>query len=280
MGKSPRSVFVIGSALAAVVAGTLLASRRAFARRMTREEAALLAAARPPRGGAIAEEELDALPDPVRRWLRWAGVIGAELPRTVRLTQEGRFRTGDDRPWLPFTAEEVFTTDPPGFLWRTTMRISPLGEIIGRDMYAHGAASIEMRLLGLVPVARARGPELNQGALLRYLNETMWFPAAALSPAITWEAIDATAARATVVDGETSASAVFVFAADGRPVDMIAARYDLARGRIETWSTPLTDWGTFGGVRVPVVGVGLWRYDDGDFPYIDVRITSIAYDPE
>ena len=66
------------------------------------------------------------------------------------------------------------------------------------DRYVDGRGSIEMRLLGLMPVANARGERLDQGALLRYLNETMWFPAAVLSPYIAWEGIDATSARATM----------------------------------------------------------------------------------
>jgi hypothetical protein len=224
------------------------------------------------------EDDLRALPEPVQRWLRWAQVVGKPIPATVRLTQEGRFRQAEGQPWMPFTAEEHFTTDPPGFVWKTTMRMAPGIAIVGRDAYVAGRGSIDMRLLGLIPVAQASGSALDQGALLRYLNETMWFPAAALSPLITWEPVDAHAARATMLYGDVAGEATFFFDDAGRPIDMIAERQDLACGRLETWSTPLHDYGEFQGVRVPVAGRGVWRYASGDFDYIELRITGLAFD--
>ncbi len=252
--------------------------RELFERRVDDETTALLAASRAPEPDVVTDDELRALPEPVQRWLRWAQVVGKPIPATVRLTQEGRFRQGEGQPWMPFTAEEHFTTGPPGFVWRTTMRMAPGLAIVGRDAYIAGRGSIDMRLLGLIRVARASGPALDQGALLRYLNETMWFPAAALSPHITWKPVDAHAARATMRYGEVTGEATFFIDDAGRPIDMIAERQDLARGRLETWSTPLHDYGAFQGVRVPVAGRGLWRYASGDFDYIELRITGLEFD--
>ena len=220
---------------------------------------------------------LTALPEPVRRWLRWAQVIGKEYPATVRLKQEGRFRQAEGGNWMPFTAEEYFTTEPPAFVWKTRMQMFPFVSIIGRDRYLDGRGSIDMRLLGLVPVANASGSAMDQGALLRYLNETMWFPAAALSPYITWQAIDDSSAMATMSYAGVTASATFIFDAQGRPGDMIAERQDLAHGRLETWSTPMRAYDEFQGVRIPSEGVGVWKYESGDFPYIELRITEIEY---
>ena len=206
-------------------------------------------------------------------------MVGTEVPATVRVTQEGRFRQGEGQPWMPFTAEEVYTTNPPGFLWKTEMRMAPLFSIVGRDRYAEGHGSVDMRLLGVLPIAQASGPAMDQGALVRYLSETIWFPAAVLGPAITWEAVAADSARATISHGGVSASAIFFFDDQGRPVDMVAERQDLGRGRLETWSTPSTAWGEFGGVRIPVAGGALWRYDSGDLVYIELRITGVEVNP-
>ncbi len=135
-----------------------------------------------------------------------------------------------------------------------------------------------MRLLGLIPVASASGPELNQGALLRYLNEIMWFPAAALSPAISWVEAGPDSAMATITNGGISAEATFFFDQQGRPIDMRAMRYDVGSNALQEWSTPLRAWGEFGGVRVPVEGSGVWKYPTGDFAYIDLRITGLWYE--
>jgi hypothetical protein len=77
--------------------------------------------------------------------------------------------------------------------------------------------------------------------------------------------------------GDVTASATFVFDAEGKPVDMIAERQDLARGRLEMWSTPMLAYDEFQGVRIPSEGVGVWKYESGDFPYIELRITELEY---
>jgi hypothetical protein len=134
-----------------------------------------------------------------------------------------------------------------------------------------------MRLLGLFTVARDSGPAMNHGGLLRYLNELMWFPAGAISPYITWDAIDETSARATMSYGGVSAPATFVFDAQGRLTTMVADRFDRDDGRVNPWSTPITEYGTFDGVRIPVAGEAVYARAPGDFPYIRVRITALEY---
>ena len=265
------------AAVAVVAAASVGIGRITFERRIAREVEALFAASGTGARSVVTETNLAGLPAPVQWWLRWSQVVGKERPATVRLRQEGRFRQAEDSAWVDFTAVEYYTTEPPGFVWKTTMRMLPLVTITGRDRYADSRGSIDMRLLSLIPVASVSGPALDQGALLRYLNETMWFPAAVLSPYITWEGIDANSAKATMSYGGVTAAATFIFDAEGRLVDMVAQRHDLSRGHLETWSTPIHAYGEFGGIRVPTEGVGQWRYDTGDFTYIEVRITEIEY---
>jgi hypothetical protein len=225
----------------------------------------------------VTEADLAGLPEPVQRWLRWSNVVGTQYPVTVRLRQQGRFRMGPDKPWMPFWAQEYYTTDPPGYLWAVRFRLAPLVTIRGRDRYLAGHGDILMRALSLVPVASDRGPGLDQGALLRFLNETMWFPAGVLSSHITWTARDETAAVATMRHGGVSASATFVFDDEGRLTDMSADRFDNATKALRPWSTPISDYGEFGGIKVPVAGTGVWHYEDGDFAYIRLRVTDLEY---
>ncbi|HEV2127664.1 MAG TPA: DUF6544 family protein [Thermomicrobiales bacterium] len=138
-----------------------------------------------------------ALPEPAQRWLRWSCVVGKPIPTTIRLRQEGELRVGAFG-WLDFTAEEYYSTEPPAFIWTAKVGMAPGVSVIGQDRYVDGRGSLEMRLLGAISVASDDGPEMDEGDLLRYLNEVMWFPAAALSPYITWDAIDAISARATM----------------------------------------------------------------------------------
>ena len=277
MGRRRR--FVLGGiALGAAVSlvSNAVDERREFEGRIDREIDDLLAARNPEAGEIVTEADLDGLPEPVRRWLRWSGVVGRPRPASVRLWQEGELRLGSS--WFPFEAEEYYTTDPPAFVWSARMAAAPKVGVIGRDRYADGEGSIEMRLLGIVPVAKDSGPDMNRGALLRYLNEIMWFPAAALSPYITWDAIDSASARATMTYGGLSARAEVFFDADGRLTNMVAQRFDREAARELPWSTPISDYGVFDGIRVPVAGEAVYARGEGDMPYIRLRVTDIEYD--
>jgi hypothetical protein len=179
---------------------------------------------------------------------------------------------------MPFAADQYFTIDPPAFLWKATFRMAPLLSVSGRDRYQSGEGSIEMRVLSLVPVANESGGGLNQGALLRFLGEMQWFPAAAFAKYVTWEAVDSQSARATMTYGGIAAPMTFTFAADGRLVESAAMRYNDARGRNERWINRNDSDAELGGIRVPVGGEARWEYESGPFPYIRWRITTIDHD--
>ena len=272
-----RSVVLGLGIVSAGVAGAVGIARRAHRSEIDRDVDRLFAAMDDEQPRVIAEDDLVGLPEPVQRWLRYSGVIGRARPRAVRLKQRGEFRL-EGRDWMPFEAEEYYTTNPPGFVWIVSMQMAPLISVTGRDQYRDGEGSIRMRLLSLVPVADAQGGKLNQGAMLRYLNEIMWFPAAALSPYISWQERDENSATAKMSHGGVVAPAVFYVDDEGRLTNMRAERYNDARDEILTWSTPLFADGEFDGIRIPVEGVGVWEYDSGDFPYIRLRITDIEYD--
>jgi hypothetical protein len=261
----------------ALTAALVVGARIAFERRMAREIDALLADARPPNTRTIAERDLERLPVPVQRWLRYSKVVGTTLPTTVRLRQNGEFQM-EGRGWMPFSAEQYFTINPPGFFWKATFRMMPLVSVAGRDQYRAGQGSIEMRVLSLMPVAKTSGGGLNQGALLRFLGEVQWFPAAALADYITWEAVDAHTARATMTYGGVTASMMFRFDAEGRLIESTAIRYNDSRRRNESWINRNDSDQAFNGIRVPASGEARWEYESGPYPYIRWRITAIERD--
>ena len=120
---------------------------------------------------------------------------------------------------------------------------------------------------------------MDQGSLLRWLNETMWFPAVWASGSIRWEPVDSVTAIGSVTAEDLSVSAEFVFDEAGRLVDFRADRYRDVGGSFELtpWSTPLTEHGSFGGVTVPTRGSGVWKLPDGDFEYVQIRLTGLHY---
>ena len=112
----------------AVLAGACseLAGHRPFTRLVRRDVQALHARASPARAGVVTEQMLADLPDPVRRYLRYTGVVGKPSPGTIRLRQKGRMRLAPGQPWVPLDAEEHYSVQPPGFVWAGTARLGPL----------------------------------------------------------------------------------------------------------------------------------------------------------
>ena len=227
----------------------------------------------------ITEADLAGLPEPLRRYLAQTGVIGRPRISTVRLKQEGFFRTKPEQNWMPMRAVEYYSVDPPAFLWHGKISMLPFLSIQARDRFDAGTGQMLIKLLAFT-LGDARGPELDQGALVRYFNEMMWFPTAFLSESIEWEGLDANSVKGTINIGGTSASAVLHIAESGQLANFIADRY-MATGdtfSLESWSTPIDDYAEMQGLRLPVSGEGVWHLGAGDFSYIRLRVTEIEYD--
>ena len=265
----------------AALAGTCaqLAGHRAFARLVRRDVQALHARACPSRAGVVTEQMLADLPEPVRRYLRYTGVVGKPFPGTIRLRQKGRMRLAPGRPWIPLDAEEHYSVQPPGFVWAGTARLGPLPVARARDMYADGEGRLLVKVASLWPVVDASGAQMDQGEMMRYLSEMVWFPAAFLADNVAFQAVDDSSAQVTLTDQGQTATGTLVFDNQGRLTDFVAKRYRTADASSpETWSTPITGYGEFEGLRLPARGKAAFKLPDGDFDYIDVTVTDLHYD--
>ena len=150
----------------------------------------------------ITDETLAGLPPPVQRYLTYSGVIGRPWIRTVKLKYTGQFRLGQDKPWMPMQAEQVYRTDPPGFQWRARFKMFGLPLLSARDTYSNGNGNMFGKLAGLFTVFDEQGAELLQGTMVRYLQEMVWFPTAYLGQYVTWAAVDDLAERMERVEGQ------------------------------------------------------------------------------
>ncbi|GIU95671.1 MAG: hypothetical protein KatS3mg012_2128 [Gaiellaceae bacterium] len=273
-----RAIFVTLVAVAALAGAAVGIGRMLVERQLDGEIRELLESSGDTERPLVTERDLASLPGPVQRWLRWASILGTRLAATAHIRQRGDFRLAEERGWIPFSAEQTFTTEPPGFVWRVRMTMAKVLVIAGRDRYVRGDASIRMRILWLVPVAGSSGTGLDRGALARWLGEIVWFPTAALSERVAWEELDRSSARATISYAGATASGIFTFDAEGRPVRFESRRYNDARKRDEDFSVSMSEHGSFAGVRIPTAGNGVWHYEKGDFEFIRWHIDDVALD--
>lgn len=227
----------------------------------------------------VTKEDVERLPKNVQKWLQYSGVIGKKRITAVRLKQKAEMRLAEVKAWMPVQAEQYFTSQEPSFIWKANIKAAPFIHISGRDKYENGKGNMLIKVLSLFTVADSKGKEIDQGTLLRYLAETIWFPSAALNEYLTWEEIDEQNAKATMTYGDITASGVFTFNSEGEVVKFEAERYGVFDGeiRLETWSIPVRDYKQFEGIKIPTKGNVTWKLDTGDFNWFNFEVTEIEY---
>lgn len=229
----------------------------------------------------VTKEMLDNLPPIVQKWLEFSNVIGKEIIYRVYLKQIGEMRTTPDGKWMPVKAEQWFKTEEPGFIWVADVKAAPGIHIVGRDKYENGKGHMLIKLLSLTTVADAKGKETDQGAMLRYLSEIVWFPSAALSYYIQWEQIDMTTAKAAMTYGGITASGLFKFDTNGNVVSFEAKRYYARKdgATLEDWFIQIEPncHKEFEGIRIPVKATVIWKLKEGDFAWYKLEIADVHY---
>ena len=265
--------------MAAIVL-TPLAGRYLFRKRVTRDVTTLLSTTMSSVGPQQLAARLDSLPEPVRRYLRFAIKDGAPAIRTVRLEHGGTFRPKPEQRRLPIRGVEYFTAAMPGFVWNATISPAPLAWIDARDRLHNRRGNMLVKLESLFTIADACGPEMDQGASLRWLAEAVWFPYAFTGDAIRWEPVSGEAARATLVQEGAPVAATVEFDAEGRMVLIGGERYrDVGGGKpvLTPWVDRCSGYREFGHFRLPAHVEVAWVVDGVEFTYARFDLTAIEY---
>jgi hypothetical protein len=227
----------------------------------------------------VSPEMLAGLPEPIQRYMHYTKALGKPWIHSVRLTQTGRFRMAANRPWMPMRATQSYTTQPPSFRWDARFRLFGFPLLKALDEYKEGHGQMRGKIAGIYTLFDQRGDELDQGALMRYLSEMIWFPIAFLGENISWEAIDEGCAKVALTDGEQRVSGKLFIDDSGRPINFSTQRYREIQGTysLETWSTPITAYAERAGLMLPVCGQAMWHLDSGPLTYIDLEIKNVEY---
>ncbi|MEM9676350.1 MAG: DUF6544 family protein, partial [Bacteroidota bacterium] len=253
---------------------TLLAvvGRRKSARVFREQVASLFAIAEKIPNTAFNYDQLEGLPTPVQQYFRFALPERHPYINTLRLRHSGRFKTGIDKGWIPIEGEEYFTAYPPGFIWKGKTNL-----FTATDRYVDGKGQLVVKLLSLIEVARANGPEADQGELLRWLGEAVWFPTRLLpSEKLEWSALTNDTAQLSCTHQDLTVNFKVTFAKLGEITQIEAKRY-YTPGRLEAWVGELYDYQDFEGVKVPTRIKATWKLPEGDYPYVDFKVNDIQF---
>jgi hypothetical protein len=268
-------IFSAALSLLAALAVLINVSRLRFERRLAAESRALL---------ELSPVSVDRptpidLPAPVARYRELA--VGSRAPvRTLRVRHAGTFQLSPSAEPRPIQGRQLFTANPPGFIWAGRIKMAPGVWIDARDLAMAGKGNMRVLLDDTLVLADASGPELDLGCALRLLAEMVWYPTALFDAgSVTWSAIDADHARATFRLGEREVSAVFEFGLSGFPSRVAAERYT-DKGQLLPWHGVYGDFRSASGMVVPYAAEVSWQLESGTFTYARWRIDSMTYDEE
>jgi hypothetical protein len=102
------------------------------------------------KGEIVTREDISDLPKNVKKWLEYSGIIGKEEIVSVYVKQKADMRLEKDKPWMPVEAEQYFTSDEPGFIWKANIKAAPLFHISGRDKYENGKGNMLIKILSVL----------------------------------------------------------------------------------------------------------------------------------
>ena len=283
----PRRAGTLG--VLAVVALAALAGARLYGAHRwnagTQElRARLDAAGVPVRPRTVDFNELEELPDPVRRYFRAVLEDGQPMVAGASVRHTGTFNTGEtaDR-WKPFVSDQLVVTRRPGFDWDGRVYMMPGLPVHVHDAYVAGEGVLNASIVGLFSVVDMRGRgAVAEGELMRFFAEATWCPTALLpSQGVRWKAVDESSARATLTEGDVSITLLFSFDERGLIETARAeARGRTAGGRIvpTPWRCHVWNYQKRGGILVPLDGEVAWLLPEGEKPYWRGHIDEISYE--
>lgn len=214
-------------------------------------------------------KQIKGLPDPVQRYFRYSLHENKHYISYVRLIHGGKFRK--DQKWVSIEGQEYFTIQKPGFIW-----LGKVPLISAKDTYSDGKGNMLVKLLSLVRIIDAKGKEIDQGALLRWLSETPWFPTALLpSEKLKWESTDNNSAKVILIDKNLTVEGVFYFNEMGQIIQFKANRYK--DKTLENWTCHYSNYKKITGMHIPFLAEAAWNLEAGDYRYAKFKINTIEY---
>jgi hypothetical protein len=233
----------------------------------------------------LTELDLDDLPAPVAAYIRRSGDVGQ--PRTTSLHADfhGRIRSGPDAAWMPFTGKQVNIFGPRPqrlFIMDATRSGLPVTVL---HSFADATATMRVKIVSLVTVVNASGPEMDRGETVTVFNDLVVLaPGAIVDAPIKWIAMDDRHVRGDFTNGVQTVSAVLTFDEGGDLVDFVSddrlrASPDGKSFIRQTWSTPLSGHRDAHGHRLLTSGEARWHAPDpeGSFTYVEIDFDDILY---
>lgn len=233
----------------------------------------------------VTEDEIDDLPEPARRFLRFRGVVGRPRDWSFRVRFAGRFRLGRNRPnpaWMPCDAWQYDTAIETARVFYMRILFTRVVPMFAIDSYVRGHGRMLGKMLGVFPLADGSGPEFDIGELTTYLNDALLLaPSMLLRPSVRWTPATRNSFDISITDAGVSARARAFVDSSGRLLDFSSTdRWAALPSGLTCarWTTPIDGWAQRSDGRwLPTGGAAIWHLPDGDFEYVRGRFLPYTF---
>jgi hypothetical protein len=268
-----RKTMIVALSISAFLLITLIIGKINFAAKFNNQVEELFSQSKTTFKKTFSYQQLSGLPEPVQRYFKHVLKEGQPYISYARLTHDGQFKTGLDKKWIAIKGEQYYTTEKPGYIWKGTTTM-----FTARDFYISDKGSLIVTLLSLFNVVNGSGKSFDQGELLRWLAESVWYPTNFLpSERLQWTPIDSDRARLTFNYKDLSLFFVVRLNALGEIVELETKRY-MEADRLETWICKMNNYQLVNNIKVPVDCEAIWRLEKGDHSYAKFTVQKLEYD--
>lgn len=280
----PMSILVIVVLVLVVVVAGLQAWRWSDKRRADQAWASLERLGQKP-ASTFDPSIVERLPDPARRYFLYTIEAGTPIRTVTEIFMSGEIGLGtkDEPNYMPMRARQILAP-PRGLVWnldagRGLMRIS------GSDGFAGERSWVRFWLMKTIPIVRGGGSSDHaRAAFGRVVAEAVFWAPAALLPghAVSWGAVSADVARATVNYNGMVQTVDVTVADDGRPTMVVIPRWSDANPektyRLQPFGGLLSEFRDFDGYRLPThVEGGNFIGTEAYFPFYKAQVEGLRF---
>jgi hypothetical protein len=226
----------------------------------------------------LSETDIQQLPEPVKKYLRYTGSIGKPKVNNFKIEFVGKIRKDEQSEWMPFTSEQYNFMETPTrlFFMKATMKGLPIG---GYHCFKNGVAVMDIRLFLLFKVQYQEGAEMNLSETVTFFNDMcVMAPPTLIDKRIKWLEVGSNKVKASFTNNNITVSAWLYFNDKGELINFISNdRYASDTGKQFPWATPLKDYHEISGYKLMGNAETIYSYPDRDLVYGTFKLIRIKY---
>ncbi|WP_281532631.1 DUF6544 family protein [Anaerocolumna aminovalerica] len=229
----------------------------------------------------LTEKDIAHLPEPVQKYLKYVGVLGKEKVKDFKVLINGTMKTDKNREWSQVKIGQHSFLDKITRLFYLNLNMSGI-PVLGLHFYKNGIATMEIKVLGLIPIVEGMGKKMNQAETVTVFNDMcIMAPASLIDKRIQWEPVDSHSVKAIFCNDGNCITVTLYFNDIGQLTNFVSDdRYYSPTGKTfesVRWSTPVSSYKNINGFNLVTYGEAIWNFPDGDFCYAKFNIQDIKY---